>query len=397
MEIGNVGQADVFSYLDDLLSRREALANGALSNGITLYANKKYSEAIREFQRAAAMSPYSTYAVEAFNYMAEAHTRMDDLGKAADAYKNALKLDSNRSDIHTSLAKLYMFQGRHDEAAGEYEKAVKIDPNANARFSLGQAYMYSGRYSQAEEQFRMVQRLQPDSPNGPYGLGQNYARQGLTAEAVSAFKEAVEIQGDFYDAYAEMGHAYADAGQIDEAKEVLSLLQEKSSSLADPLSVHIYQARAPKILYSDLTEGSFPYYGFSANTPVAALDAYLVNANASRTFSMVFQFDKEMDRGSVENAFNWRIGRAAGTGPGQAYNFGIAPPDTEVEISPFPINVYYDSSAKTATIWFEIQQNATANATIDPSHIEFSFKGKDIFGVAMDRSADQFSRFSGVA
>ncbi|NTV42296.1 MAG: tetratricopeptide repeat protein [Syntrophobacteraceae bacterium] len=397
MDVSKLNQTDIFSYLEQQSARRESLANGALSSGIDLYTKQKYGEAIKEFQRAAALSPISSYAVEALNYMAQAYVQLDDLPKAVDTYKKSLRLDPSRDDIHISLGNLYFFQERYDEALGEYEKAAKLNPTSSVRFSLGQAYMYSGRYNQAEEQFNTVQRLERNKPNGYYGLGQNYAMQGLYSEAVSAFKKAIEVKGDFYDAYAEMGHAYADSGQIAEAREVLDVLKEKSSSLADDLSVHIYQARSPKILFAYPTQGTFPYYGFSANTPVSALDAYLANANTSKTFSMVFQFDKEMDRESVENALNWRVGRAAGSGPGQAYNFGMALPPTEVQINPFPINVYYDSTAWTATIWFEIQQNSSGDGTIDPSHIEFTFKGKDTFGLAMDRGSDQFSGFSRVA
>ncbi len=397
MDVNSINQMDVFSVLAEQSTYRESLANSALSSAIDLYTKGEYGLSVKEFQRAAAMAPGSSYAVEAYNYMAQAYVQLDDLPKAIDAYKMALKLDPSRDDIHTSLGNLYFFQKRYEDALGEYERAAKLNPTSSARFSLGQAYMYTGRYAQAEEQFTMVQRLEPGKPNGYYGLGQNYAKQGLYSDAIDAFKHAIEIEDDFWDAYSEMGHAYADSGKIAEAKEVLEILDQRDSELADALSIHIYQARAPKISFVYPTEGTFRYYGLSANTQVSALDAYLANANASKTFTMVFQFDKEMDRESVENILNWRIGRAKGTGPGQAYNFGMALPQSEVQLNPLPINVYYDSTSWTATVWFEIQQNASGDGTIDPSHIEFTFKGKDTFGVAMDERGDQFSGFSRVA
>jgi hypothetical protein len=51
----------------------------------------------------------------------------------------------------------------------------------------------------------------------------------------------------------------------------------------------------------------------------------------------------------------------------------------------------------TATVTFRLQQNAAADGTIDPSHIEFKFSGKDIYGNSMDENFDQFMGFSGVA
>jgi len=38
-----------------------------------------------------------------------------------------------------------------------------------------------------------------------------------------------------------------------------------------------------------------------------------------------------------------------------------------------------------------------ADGTIDPSHIEFKFVGKDIFGFSMNTAFDQFTGFSGAA
>jgi hypothetical protein len=109
---------------------------------------------------------------------------------------------------------------------------------------------------------------------------------------------------------------------------------------------------------------------------------------------MVFQFNKEMDRESVENILNWTIERSGETAPGMRYNHGVAPADTEVKIPPLPTSVYYDPDRMTALVRFDLTQNATADGTIDPSHIVFSFDGKDTDGNTMDVQYDQFMGFS---
>jgi len=104
-----------------------------------------------------------------------------------------------------------------------------------------------------------------------------------------------------------------------------------------------------------------------------------------------------MSRETVENRFNWQISRSTASGAGQAYNFGFPIPDTEVTLSPFPDQVIYDSDSMMATVYFTIKQNAAADGTIDPAHIEFKFSGKDTYGNSMDADFDQFMGFSGVA
>lgn len=79
-----------------------------------------------------------------------------------------------------------------------------------------------------------------------------------------------------------------------------------------------------------------------------------------------------------------------------AYNFNEAIPSTEAEIDKYPINVFYDADTLTTALKFEISQNASSDATIDPSHIEFKFTGQDKYGLSMNSSYDQFIGFSGV-
>jgi hypothetical protein len=109
---------------------------------------------------------------------------------------------------------------------------------------------------------------------------------------------------------------------------------------------------------------------------------------------MVFQFSKQMDAASIENVFNWKIERATGSGRGDGYNYDMRLKDTEISLPATPQAVYYDQQAMTATVLFKVSQNANANGTIDPSHINFSFSGKDVVGLSMDKSADMYSGFS---
>jgi hypothetical protein len=169
-------------------------------------------------------------------------------------------------------------------------------------------------------------------------------------------------------------------------------LQEEND-LADTLSRYMYKVDSPKIMFAQ-SGGTFSFL-MPAKTPLSALDTYLATADASKTFTMVLQFDKEMDRESVENVTNWQIARAIGQGPGQAYNFGLSISSTEITLSPLPQSVYYDEKNLTATVFFNIQQNASADGTIDPMHIEFKFSGEDIFGYELDPDHNQFTGFSG--
>ena len=389
-----IGNTDIFSLTIQQTAQLESLANTALTRGIDLYMRQDFKGAVKEFQRSIGLAPNGSNSVDAASYMADAYLAIDDTKDAIKALKTSLRLNPYRDDIHTKLGNLYFSENQYADATAEYEKAVKLNPSSGNTFALGQAYMNTGRYADADIQFNKVKRMEPGKPTGNYGLGLNYSKQGRYEDAITQYKAAIRLDDKFNDAYAEMGYALADLGQIEEAMELVKDLEETAPALADTLSSYVYEVDPPKMLFAYATS-SFNYW-MPIKTPVSSLDTYLQTADASKTFTMKFQFDKEMERSEVENIMNWQIGRSSGIGPGTAYNFGLPVPDTEVHVPPLPVNVYYDAEEMTATVFFKIQQNATADGTFDPSHIEFRFNGKDKFGLKMNPDSDQFNGFSRV-
>ena len=372
----------------------EQLAGNALNTGITAYQQGDYKNAIIAFRNAIGLAPQSANAVDTANYVASSYLKQGDTYNAAKAYEQAISLDPSRDDTHIKLGNLYFSEERFQEAEGEYFKAAKLNPDPVNLYSLGQAYIKTERYNDAEDQFSKIQRLAPQAVNGPYGLGLNYSAQGRYDEAVAMFQEAIDLDGEFNDAYLELGYAYADMGEMDMAQEVFEQLEASSPELADLLSRYIYKVDTPKFSFAR-ADGAFPYMQ-PPGTRVASFDSYLETANASKNFKMTFQFDKEMDRESVEDLYNWNISRSTSSGPAEFYNFGMSVPESEIKLSSTPEYIYYNAEQLTATVYFNVTQNATADGTLDPSHIVFKFSGEDKYGLKMDPDADEFSGFSRV-
>ena len=395
MDVLSAGNVDIFSQTTNQGIELESLANEAIKGGIDKYVNKNYEGAAKEFNRAIGLAPRSPYAVDAAHYMAQAHLQLNDTGKAMDAYKRAIQLNPYRDDSYIKLGNLYIAEEQYDDANKVYQEAVRLNPDAGNNYFLGQVYLLQERYREAETQFETVDRLMPEDPAGKYGIGLVYSREGKHEEAAQEFQQALALDDEFYDAHTELGYVYADMGEMDKAQEIVDFLDDaQQTDLADILARYMYKVDPPKIAFA-YAESSLPYL-LPAKTPVVALDSYLTNPGVSKTFTMKFQFDKAMDRESVENTANWQINRSKGQGPGQAYNYGLKIPDTEVNILPIPISVTYDDENYTATVRFNIKQNDALNATIDPSHLEFKFSGTDIYGNKMSDKHDQFTGFSRV-
>ncbi len=381
----------IFSVLAGQSAQMSALANNAIGAGIDKYQKGDYKSAIIDFKRSIALDPQSAYAAEAANYMALAYLKLDQDEEAVEAYKTSTRLNPFRDDTHIKLGNLYLDLNRLPESETEYKEAVRLNPDVNNYYALGNFYLQTQRYNEAETQFQTILSLSQHGGKGNYGLGMVYSQQGRYEKAIDQFKESIRLTPDFAYGYLDLGYAYADAGQIDEAVKQMEILEKMDPALADMLSRHLYKAEAPRIEFAS-SQSTFPYY-FGPYTPLSALDTYLLNANTSRPFTVVFQFSKEMDRSSVENRFNWNISRSSQGGPGQAYYFGQDVPQTEVTLSPFPELVVYDEDNFRATVTFRIYQNAAADGTLDPSHLVFKFSGEDVFGNPMDSKADEFCDF----
>jgi tetratricopeptide (TPR) repeat protein len=396
MEVTNATASNLFAATIQSSAGLENLANGALKRGIDLYMNENYKEAIVEFQRSMGLAPASANATHAANYMANAYLKLDDTENAIKAYQTSLKLNPFEEDTHFKLGNLYFSLERYEDAEKEYKEVVKLNSNSVNNYALGQVYLATGRYDEAEDVFNKVRRLAPEKADGYFGLGQTYSGQGRYDEAIFQFEEALTRDSRLYEAHAEIGYAYADMGQMDMAQNQLDILSQADSSLADTLDRYMYKVDPPKISFASSFSSTFNYY-LPFKTEVSSLDSYLANAGAAKKFTMVFQFDKAMDRESVENLTNWKIGRSTSSRPGHVYNHGFSIPSTEIQVGPLPENVYYDAKLYQATVTFTIQQNATSDGTIDPTHIEFKFSGKDTFGNKMDPNFDQYIGFSGAA
>jgi tetratricopeptide (TPR) repeat protein len=398
VSIFDVNASNLFSASLNTTAQSQSLAMRALNSGLEAYVDKKYDEAIVNFRRAASLYTQSDIAKNAYEYMARSYAALGEGDKSIKAYKESLRMDSAQPTVRLALANQLYAQERYDEAVVEYEKAAKLDPSAANLYSLGQGYLAVGRYEDAEAQFAKVKQLTPREPEADVAMGQALAKQGREEDAIKSFQHAIDLQRDYWNAYSEMGYVLADNGQIDEAREIVTTLEENESDLASNLSQYIYEKAPPQMTMASAPDQfvAFPSDD-GPGTQLASLDPALATPGGSALFAIVFTFDKPMDRSSIQDTANWSIDRSYGTSRADTYNFGLAAPITEIDLPEQPAYVFYDETYQMATVVFRLTQNEAGNGTLDPYHVQFSFKGQDVLGTAMDENANDYTGFSGFA
>ena len=403
MDLFSVTSDNLFTPVTDTRSvQMQNMSARALNAGLKQFTSGNYDLAIASFKKSISFAPTTDSALNAADYMARSYVIQGNTQAAIGAYTKALKVAPNRDDLHVQLGNIYTSNKDYTNALAQYKLGVKYNASPANLFSLGQGYLGVGQTDQAMVQFQRLKQQQPNGPYGDFGMGQTYAKQGKPQAAIDSFQKAIARKSDYLNAYSEMGRAYVDNGQMAQAKQLVSTLNTLSpgdTTLANGLNQYIYDKSKPQIVQANASKVYTPFLAaLGPGTPVDAMSFYtLSQANATQTVSMVFQFSKPMDQHSVENVFNWNIARALGTGRGDGYNYSMSPSSTDVSLQPTPVGVYYDPATQSATVLFNLTQNATADGTIDPKHINFSFSGKDVTGLSMDKAANMYSGFTGVA
>jgi tetratricopeptide (TPR) repeat protein len=387
--LSGIGE-QLFSVLGNRFSTLSGLSGTSLARGIDHYQKGDYEGAIREFRRAISLDPYSDNSLKAYDFIAQAYMKLKRPEDAKKVYKEAMRLFPQEDSLYLKLGNLYYDESDYQKAEAEYLKAVRIAPSPENLYPLGQVYLSTKRYKEAEEVFQRILRHEPGNYGALYSLGKVYAEMGLFSEAIEKFKGAIEIKRDFAYVYYDLGAVYARIGEFDRAQEQIKILEGLNKELSIELKAYIYRIKRPAMEFVrtpfNMKKGP--------GTPLSSLDPVFLNPDASKDFSIVFYFDKEMDRSSVENVFNWSISRTYDIYHGGPYNWGLPLPETEVNIYPIPKMVIYNSDTRSATVYFTLKQNSSADGTIDPSHIVFRFYGKDTYGNTIDPAKDEYTGLS---
>jgi peptidoglycan/xylan/chitin deacetylase (PgdA/CDA1 family)/tetratricopeptide (TPR) repeat protein len=95
------------------------------NQGLELYRQKKYDEALRKFKAAVALRPGDPVIMNNLGFMYYAMGRYDD---AVTNLQKTLALDPKRKEAHENLADTYLKMGRREDARKEYEQFLALNP-----------------------------------------------------------------------------------------------------------------------------------------------------------------------------------------------------------------------------------------------------------------------------
>jgi tetratricopeptide (TPR) repeat protein len=177
--------------------------------------------------------------------------RQGKLDEAIGEYQEAIRLNPDYANAHNNLGIALARKGQTDEAIGQYREALRLNPDhADAHNGLGIALDKRGQIDEAIRQLQQAIRLNPDHVDAHYNLGVAFYQQGRTAEAIRQFQEVIRLKPNHAEAHNNLGTALGLGGHTDEAirqfQEALRLKPDYADARRNLDAVLATKAHSPE-------------------------------------------------------------------------------------------------------------------------------------------------------
>jgi len=188
--------SDADKWLTQSLEMNPEDPKGWEALGHIKFAEQRYEEAIKSFQRSLELSPRVVSAEAGIGLSYELLSR---LGDAKTAYKTAIGWEAPKPRDPTpfhGLGRVLLKQNRPAEALPYLRKAVELGPAvAQAHEELGKAYSLSNQLAAAQSEIERAVQLAPKVARLHFLLGQLYRRAGLMDKAKAELDSFAALVG----------------------------------------------------------------------------------------------------------------------------------------------------------------------------------------------------------
>ena len=221
-----------------------------------------------------------SHSVEAWEALGNLALYRGELDVAMDAADRLLELEPDNPAGFNLRGHIRIAENRVDEGLADLRQAVSMaGTDMKPRLALAYSLWKLGRNNEAAGEFEKVLRYNPDSPSALNNLGAIYGQQGRFLDAIPLFKNLLELNDDA-DAAHNLANCYFYSDRLDEAlgayQQVLEIdphntyaphgIADTYDKLGDPDQASVYYEMAIEAYdrYLEMAEADAQMLGFRA-------------------------------------------------------------------------------------------------------------------------------------
>jgi tetratricopeptide (TPR) repeat protein len=175
--------------------------------------------AIDQYEQIVKLDPKS---VEDHLLLGRLYRLNNDLVKAENEFKTAVKIQPDSEEAVTALSILYNEEGDSSRALDVLNAFPEAARSSKVYAALGYTYEQNKAYKKAIEAYQKSVDLDHDNLDSVRGLAQNLLNDGQTEAALAQFKVIVEADPSDAQTYMRMAEIYRRSGKYDEASDALN-------------------------------------------------------------------------------------------------------------------------------------------------------------------------------
>ena len=182
------------------------------------------------------------------NNLGQALLQQGRVDEAALQFEQAIRLKPTMTEAYSNLAGILHGAGRSAEAIELLERALALNPDRPARIrgNLGIVLAQRGDLVAAREQLERATADRAYAPDAHFNLGLLEVWQGDLSRAIEQFETAFEMDPSRRDVVLALGRALCRAGRFERASELVELLRSRGDTeAASRIAEQMRQTAAP--------------------------------------------------------------------------------------------------------------------------------------------------------
>jgi len=217
-------------YVEDCPNCYDFIGESLLDRGMTDRAIWCWRQALR-------LEPHRP---DVHRKLAAAYRQQGRLTLAKDEYFCELREDPGNRAALLDLGELLLEMNRPTEAAEKFRRVLEIDPTASeAHMHLGELQISIGHLEAAAEQFEIARRMDPDMPGVHLRLAEIAQRQGDRREQRRLLRAELVRVGDDPQLRVDLAQALLHARMVKQANTVLQELLADPGAAEGPMAAEV--------------------------------------------------------------------------------------------------------------------------------------------------------------